>query len=156
KLSQRKGAEARRAYALPSLSEVSSRKSFRQRFSRLTSWLRAAALGLIVLGIADPQLGVRRQETITPSTDTELIIDVSGSMDEKFNGPSSPSKLVAAEDAMKAYINEQRRGTSNRVGLSTFSDEAYVDVHLTQDYDALIAHLKELHTLGSTAIGKAI
>src|SRR5439155_7514057 len=88
---------------------------------------------------------------------TQMIIDVSGSMDESFRaGGGGPSKLQAAEEAMKGYINEQRRGTQNRVGLITFSDDAYVDVHLTQDYDALIAHLKELKTVSSTAIGKAI
>ncbi|MEQ1920198.1 MAG: VWA domain-containing protein, partial [Elusimicrobiota bacterium] len=57
---------------------------------------------------------------------------------------------------VRGYVEEQRRGTENRVGMVTFSDQAYLDVKLTTDYDALISHLKELETTGSTAIGKSM
>jgi len=59
--------------------------------------LRIVALTMALLGISDPRLGVTRQDVIAPSTDTMLIIDVSGSMDESFqtgsSGGAGPSKL---------------------------------------------------------------
>ena len=129
-------------------------RTLRQKLSGLPKVLRYAAVAGILLGLAGPQLGVRRDVVWRPSTDTMIEFDVSGSMDESVG--QNLSKLQAAGEAVKGYIDEQRRGTDNRVGMGTFSDNAYLDVRLTTDYDALIAHLKELHTLGSTAIGKSI
>ena len=144
------------AYNLPSAASLPAKKSLRQRLSWLPGALRMTAIGLILLALARPQLGVTRQETFTPSTDSVISLDLSGSMDESFSGNGGPSKLKAAEDAIATYITEQRRGTENRVGMVTFSDKAYLDVRLTTDYDALIAHLKELKTSGSTAVGKSM
>ena len=48
--------------------------------------MRSAALSLLILAMAGPQLGITRNETYTPSTDTITVTDLSGSMDEKMGG----------------------------------------------------------------------
>jgi len=68
----------------------------------------------------------------------------------------SGDKLEGLKEAIKAYTLEQRRGTTNRVGVVTFSDDPYLAISLTNDYDAIIAYLKELETQGSTAVGKGM
>ncbi|MDD5302514.1 MAG: VWA domain-containing protein [Elusimicrobia bacterium] len=135
-------------FAVSSAAQMPAKRALRERLAGLPRLLRLAAVGLIVVALARPMIGTQRTETFIPSTDTMVSIDLSGSM--------SGDKLDGVRDAVRAYIEEQRRGTENRVGMVTFSDQSYLDVKLTTDYDALIAHLKELETTGSTAIGKSM
>jgi len=135
-------------FAVSSSAQTSGRRTLRERFAGLPRVLRLAAVGLILVALARPMIGTQRTETFIPSTDTMVSIDLSGSM--------SGDKLQGVRDAVRGYVEEQRRGTENRVGMVTFSDQAYLDVKLTTDYDALISHLKELETTGSTAIGKSM
>jgi uncharacterized repeat protein (TIGR01451 family) len=135
-------------FALSSAAQTPAKRTLRERFAGLPRILRLAAVGLILVALARPMIGTQRSETFIPSTDTMVSIDLSGSM--------SGDKLQGVRDAVRGYVEEQRRGTENRVGMVTFSDQAYLDVKLTTDYDALILHLKELQTTGSTAIGKSM
>ncbi len=135
-------------FAVSSAAQTPKARTLRERLAGLPRVLRMAAIGLIIVALARPMIGTERKETFIPSTDTMVSIDLSGSM--------SGAKLQGVRDAVRAYVEEQRRGTENRVGMVTFSDEAYLDVKLTTDYDALISHLKELETTGSTAIGKSM
>ncbi|MCM2303978.1 MAG: VWA domain-containing protein, partial [Elusimicrobia bacterium] len=135
-------------FAVSSSAQTPAKRTLRERLAGLPKILRLAAVGLIIVALARPMIGTERTETFIPSTDTMVSIDLSGSM--------SGDKLQGVRDAVKGYVEEQRRGTENRVGMVTFSDQSYLDVKLTTDYDALIAHLKELETTGSTAIGKSM
>jgi uncharacterized repeat protein (TIGR01451 family) len=135
-------------FAVSSSAQMPARRTLRERLTGLPRILRLAAVGLILVALARPMIGTQRTETFIPSTDTMVSIDLSGSM--------SGAKLQGVRDAVRAYVEEQRRGTENRVGMVTFSDQSYLDVKLTTDYDALISHLKELETTGSTAIGKSM
>ncbi len=135
-------------FAVSSAAQTPKKRTLRERLAGLPRILRLAAMGLIIVALARPMIGTKRNETFIPSTDTMVSIDLSSSM----GGP----KLQGVRDAVKAYVEEQRHGTENRVGMVTFSDNAYLDVKLTTDYDALISHLKELETTGSTAIGKSM
>ena len=135
-------------FAVSSSAQTPTKRTWREKLVGLPRVLRMAAIGLLVIGLARPMIGTQRTETFIPSTDTMVSIDLSGSM--------SGAKLQGVRDAVRAYVEEQRKGTENRVGMVTFSDNAYLDVKLTTDYDALIAHLKELETTGSTAIGKSM
>lgn len=143
------------SFTVSSAGSAPKKKSFRQRLRWMPSALRIGAIMLLLLGLANPQIGVKRESTYVPSTDTVMSIDLSGSMDTKF-GADNTSQLEAARQSVKAYVIEQRRGTSNRIGMVTFADDPYLDMRLTNDYDALIAHLKELKTAGSTAVGKSM
>lgn len=135
-------------FAVSSSAQTPAKRTLRERLGGLPKILRLAAVGLILVALARPMIGTQRAETFIPSTDTMVSIDLSGSM--------SGDKLQGVRDAVKGYVEEQRRGTENRVGMVTFSDQSYLDVKLTTDYDALISHLKELETTGSTAIGKSM
>ncbi len=135
-------------FTVSSSAQTPARRTVRERLAGLPRVLRLAALGLIILALARPMIGTQRSETFIPSTDTVVSIDLSSSM--------SGDKLQGVRDAVRGYIEEQRRGTENRVGMVTFSDDPYLDVKLTTDYDALISHLKELGTSGNTAVGKAM
>ncbi|PIR18712.1 MAG: hypothetical protein COV48_06015, partial [Elusimicrobia bacterium CG11_big_fil_rev_8_21_14_0_20_64_6] len=135
-------------FAVSSAAQTPAKRTLRERLAGLPRVLRLAAVGLIIVALARPMIGTQRSETFIPSTDTVVSIDLSGSM--------SGTNLDGVRDAVRAYVEEQRRGTENRVGMVTFSDNPYLDVKLTTDYDALISHLKELETTGSTAIGKSM
>jgi len=135
-------------FAVSSTAQTPAKRTMRERLAGLPRVLRFAALGLIILALARPMIGTQRTETFIPSTDTMISLDLSGSMDQ--------DKMDAMRAAVRTYAEEQRRGTQNRVGMVTFSDNAYLDIKLTTDYDALISHLKEIQTSGSTAIGKSM
>lgn len=143
------------AFTVPSSRTLPRAKSWRQRLANLPRTLRLAAIGLIIMALAGPQRGVERKTNYTPSTDTMIALDVSGSMDGSADALGT-SKIDAAGKAVAAFIEEQRRGTENRVGLITFDDKTYIDMRLTTDYDALISHLKELRSGSSTAVGEAM
>jgi uncharacterized protein (DUF58 family) len=140
-------------FAVSSAAQASEHRSWRERLAALPRAARLSATALIILALGRPMIGVHRLESYTPSTDTMIIEDRSGSMDDKMG---AGTKLDAAAAAIRAYVNEQRKGTQNRVGMETFNDVPYVDVRLTTDYDALISHLQEIKADGSTAIGEAI
>lgn len=140
-------------YSVASASKLPGSKSLRNKLWWLPRSLRATAMLAILVALAGPQLGVDRQTTIQPSADKMFVLDLSGSMDE---AAGHMTKLQAATRSIATVANEARRGTQDRIGLTTFSDESYIDIKLTTDYDAIIAHLKELHTSGSTAIGKGM
>ncbi|MBI5596559.1 MAG: VWA domain-containing protein [Elusimicrobia bacterium] len=127
---------------------IPAQTGWKARLRWVPGLLRSSAIALTMLALAGPQLGVKRTETYIPSSDTVIAGDVSGSM--------SGARLDGLKRAVKDYLVEQRRGSNNRVGLTTFSDEPYLAVSLTTDYDALISRIKETETEGSTAVGKAM
>jgi Ca-activated chloride channel family protein len=141
------------AYGVASAAKLPDAKSLRSRLWWLPRSLRGLAMLAILVALSGPQLGVDRQTVIQPSADKMFVLDLSGSMDEPAG---NMSKLQAASRSIATVANEARRGTQDRIGLTTFSDEAYIDIKLTTDYDAIISHLKELRTTGSTAIGKGM
>ncbi|MDE2510819.1 MAG: VWA domain-containing protein, partial [Elusimicrobia bacterium] len=140
-------------FAVSSAAQASAHRSWREKLAGIPKAARLSAIALLILALARPMIGVQRLESYTPSTDTMIVEDRSGSMDEAMG---NVTKLQAAGAAIRAYVDEQRKGTQNRVGMETFDDTPYVDVRLTTDYDALISHLKEIKTGGSTAIGEGI
>ncbi|PIP83295.1 MAG: hypothetical protein COR54_10315, partial [Elusimicrobia bacterium CG22_combo_CG10-13_8_21_14_all_63_91] len=135
-------------YRVSDTATVSTRRTLRQRLGWMMPVLRSVGLISLVIALAGPQMGVERQKTYVPSTDTAIVPDVSGSM--------SGEKLEGLKEAVRAYVIEQRRGTTNRVGIQEFSDDPYLNVPLTNDYDAILSILKEMETKGSTAMGEAM
>ncbi|MBI3546263.1 MAG: VWA domain-containing protein, partial [Gammaproteobacteria bacterium] len=138
-------------FKLSAPDQVPAQKTFRERLAGLPKVLRVLALAVMIVAVARPLIGVSREEAFIPSTDTVITVDISGSMDTKT--ANGKSRLENAGDAVRAYVDEQRRGTQNRVGLITFDDKAYQNLRLTTDYDAIISAFKDLKTKGSTAVG---
>ena len=80
-----------------------------------------------------------------------LAIDVSHSMQA---ADVHPSRLAAAQEAAKSFVDAQRRST--RIGIVAFSGEAMVVQAPTADRDDVRSAIDALHTQDATAIGAAI
>lgn len=141
---------------MPQALPAALRPSLRQRLAFLPNALRVVVLGLLILYMAQPQLGVVRQEAFIASTDTILEIDSSGSMASPYSAQGGKSRLQAAKESAKAYAVEQRRGGGNRLGLFSFAENAEFEVMLTFDTDAFLAQLEGVAVRGGTAIGRAV
>ena len=94
--------------------------------------------------VAQPRL-VQRDVTYRPSTDMIIPIDLRATCRAKAQRCQSAVKTTSSSSA--AHGELRRRSAS---------DQPCLAVRLTTDYDALIAYLKELETLGNTAVGKSM
>ena len=135
------------------------RWSFRSTLAWIPALLRSIILVLVVLSLARPQ-AVRR-ETVRESNGVDILlaIDTSGSMEAKDMGAggSSLSRLEAAKLVMRKFVEGR---PDDRIGLVLFGQEAFVQVPLTLDHDALDMFLSQIQ-LGdagrsATAVGDAI
>jgi Ca-activated chloride channel homolog len=94
-------------------------------------YLRLAALALLVVALARPQLGYAWEESETEGIDIELVIDVSGSMAaEDF----PPNRITVAKNVIQDFI-AGRQG--DRLGLVSFSGTALTRAPLTSDHRML-------------------
>lgn len=129
--------------------------SWRQRFRRYLYVLRLLIVGLIILGLARPQSGTRKQEITAEGIDIVLALDVSSSMLAEDFKPKN--RIQAA----KAVAEEFIRGRHNdRIGLVIFAGEAFTQCPLTLDYGVLLELLNEVEVApkewDGTAIGNGI
>jgi Ca-activated chloride channel homolog len=106
------------------------------------------ALGVLVAAMARPQA------TVTLPSQHETVIlamDVSGSMRAS---DVEPNRLVAAQNAAKAFIAEQPENV--RIGIVAFAGTATVAQAPTRNKDDLIAAIDRFQLQRATAIGSAI
>lgn len=127
-------------------------------FRRGLPALKWTALAWMILALARPQWGSHRFTASTEGINIVIALDTSESMaalDFKRGG-----KVVNRLEAIKAVAADfvARRG-SDRIALVVFGAEAYTQLPLTSDHQALTTVLERL-TIGaagkSTAIGNAI
>lgn len=142
-----------------STAPLAQRASLRSLLLWLPAILRALVLVLVILSLARPQ-AVRR-ETVRESNGVDILlaIDTSGSMEASDMGGSgsSLSRLEAAKIVMRKFLEGR---PDDRVGLLLFGQEAFIQVPLTLDHDALDTFLGQIQ-LGdagrsATAVGDAI
>jgi Ca-activated chloride channel family protein len=113
----------------------------------LSKFLMVLAITLMVLGFARPQWkGVVRQKTFL-ARDILLIMDLSYSMEIRFQGSDGPRKIDVAKTAAAQFI--ERRET-DRIGLLVFGDETFGSWPLTRDLKLI---LKKVGRLGSIFYG---
>jgi Ca-activated chloride channel family protein len=121
-------------------------------------WMKAAltlaALALVVLGLANPQIGTRLQEVKQEGVDIFIALDVSMSMRAE---DIRPNRLEKAKFEIRNLIG---RLAGDRLGLIVFAGEAYVQFPLTSDYSAAnlfldVIDVDAVPTPG-TSIGTAI
>lgn len=106
------------------------------------------ALGVLVAAMARPQA------TVTLPSQHETVIlamDVSGSMRAS---DVEPNRLVAAQNAAKAFIAEQPENV--RIGIVAFAGTATLAQAPTRNKDDLIAAIDRFQLQRATAIGSAI
>lgn len=80
-----------------------------------------------------------------------LAMDVSGSM---FATDLEPDRMEAAKEAARTFVKRQPR--SVRIGVVSFTDNAFVVQAPTTDQDAVIAAINRLRPQRGTAIGRGL
>lgn len=85
---------------------------------------------LLVLALANPQIGTRYEEVKQTGIDVYILLDVSLSMKAE---DIKPNRLEEAKHSIAALIQKLR---GDRIGLIVFSGEAYIQFPLTTDYAA--------------------
>jgi Ca-activated chloride channel family protein len=131
---------------------------------RRTRWrwiplaMRVAALVLLVLALARPQLGKATTRIFTEGVDILLAVDISGSMlaeDFSVDG-SRVNRLEAVKSVVRKFL-ERRPG--DRVGLVLFAARPYTQCPLTLDHGWLLQNLDRA-SVGliedGTAVGSAL
>jgi hypothetical protein len=88
--------------------------------------------------------------------DAVLIIDTSGSMDERMGGSGTPTRLRAAKDAAKNFVGNMDVSTGrDRIALVSFSSDAMVVQGLTDDKNVINSSIESLYAFGATNMRKA-
>jgi Ca-activated chloride channel family protein len=111
--------------------------------------LIALALTCATAALARPQV---RVSVASEQASIALVVDMSGSMSAE---DVKPTRLAAAQEAVRLFL--RRIPAKYRVGLVTFSSEAYVAAPLTYDRGLVVQGLVYSSTFGQgTAIGDAL
>jgi len=127
------------AMATPlALSRIAGARIRRRR--RLRAGLMTAALVLLVVAGARPQLGGRMARVERRGVDVLFAVDTSQSM---LARDVPPDRLTAARDAVRALIG---RMDGDRVGIVAFAGDAFLYCPLTIDYGAALMFLDALDT----------
>lgn len=112
------------------------------------------AYGLIIIGLADPQIGTRTEDIKRDGADIMILLDVSNSM---LSQDLAPNRLENAKRALDQLISSLH---NDRIGIVVFAGEPYVQLPMTTDYSAAKLFLNEISTgmvpTQGTAIGAAI
>ena len=156
-LQRRTGSEA--AVRYPSLALL---RSLTQTGKRHWRWIlplfRGAALFLLVLALARPQLGKAESQYSGEGIDIVLAVDISSSMlSEDFNlERGRANRLEVVKSVVRDFVTA--RG-GDRIGLVLFSARPYTQCPLTLDHGWLLQNLDRAE-IGmiedGTAIGSAL
>jgi Ca-activated chloride channel homolog len=128
------------------------------RFSIRKGWIKiimfSAAVGLLLVAAANPQVGTRMEEVKQEGIDVYILLDVSNSMRAE---DIKPNRLDKAKFQISNLIRKLR---GDRIGLVVFAGEAYIQFPLTTDYSAATMFLNAVNEksipLQGTAIASAI
>jgi Ca-activated chloride channel homolog len=130
----------------------------RVRWRWLLPALRVAALALLVVALARPQLGKAATQVFTEGIDIMLAVDISGSMlaeDFQVDGQRG-NRLDAVKSVVRRFL-EHRPG--DRVGLILFAARPYTQSPLTLDHGWLMKNLERAHVgmiEDGTAVGSGL
>jgi len=109
---------------------------------------------LLIIGIANPQVGTKMEEVKREGVDLMIAIDLSNSM---LAEDIKPNRLEKAKLAISRLIDKLE---GDRIGLIVFAGEAYVQLPITTDYSAAKLFLSTVSTnivpTQGTEIAKAI
>lgn len=92
--------------------------------------LSALALAFLIIGIANPQLGLKQEEVKREGADIMIALDVSNSM---MAEDLSPNRLEKAKQAIEKLIDKLK---GDRLGMIVFAGDAFVQLPITTDYSA--------------------
>ncbi|MCZ7647725.1 MAG: VWA domain-containing protein [Planctomycetota bacterium] len=124
-----------------------------QRARRAQPWLRAAALGFLVVALARPQQGIVETQVHAEGIAIEAALDTSGSMEAlDFQlGGAEASRMEAVKRVFIEFVEgDAEAGLSGRpddlIGLVSFGGYADSRCPLTLDHGALLEVVKSLDT----------
>jgi Ca-activated chloride channel family protein len=119
--------------------------------------LRTAALLLLVVALAKPQWGTRRDPIHGQGRDVLIALDVSRSM---LAEDLSPNRLERAKADVRDLIDAAEAAGGHRIGLIAFAGQASLKCPLTQVYSHLRLVLDEIGprsvARGGTLLGDCI
>lgn len=121
-------------------------------------WIKFAlltvAVSLLVVGLANPQIGTRMEEVTREGVDAVIVLDVSGSM---LAEDVRPNRLEHAKRNIARMLENLK---NDRVALVVFAGRSYLQLPLTTDYAAVRLVLNTIDTdvvpVPGTAVGSAI
>lgn len=109
---------------------------------------------MLIVGLADPQIGTKTEDIKRNGADLMILLDVSNSM---LSQDLAPNRLESAKRALDQLIDNLH---DQRIGIVVFAGEPYVQLPMTTDYSAAKLFLNEISTgmvpTQGTAIGAAI
>ena len=120
----------------------------------LPTALRLLALVLVIVALARPQTGLKREVVTGEGVDIALVLDISGSMSALDLGQHD--RLEAAKLAIADFVAERR---NDRIGLVVFAESAFLQSPATLDHGVLaqltdrVDFAKNLGLQDGTAIG---
>lgn len=89
-----------------------------------------------------------------PSADIVLVLDVSGSMDERMKRNHRQTRLEALKEASRTLVNRLRDlGAGDRIGVVVFHELEEVKLGLTSDYNRVQQVISGLRAGGYTNMG---
>lgn len=119
---------------------------------RLVVWI--AAMAMVVVALARPQWGFRWEEVRRRGADWMVVLDVSNSM---MAPDFKPSRMQQAKWALRDLTRVLK---GDRIGLTAFAGEAFLQCPMTADYGAFLLMLEEMRPgvipRGGTAISRGL
>ena len=100
--------------------------------------LRLLVLGLLILGFARPQSGIKGEEVLTQGIDIVLAMDVSSSM---LAEDIKPNRVEATKQVAAQFIQGRK---NDRIGMVVFSGQSFTQCPLTIDYGILLNFLEQI------------
>ena len=116
--------------------------------------LALLGISLVVVALANPQLGKKEEKGKRSGSDIAVCIDVSNSM---MAEDVKPNRLARSKQVVTNLLNTM---TGDRVSLIVFAGTSFIEMPLTNDYNAAKLFLEQVDcsmvATQGTAIGEAI
>lgn len=105
---------------------------------------------LLVIAIANPQIGTKLEEIKREGVDIIIALDVSNSMmAEDFK----PNRLERAKRAIEKLVENLK---SDRIGIVVFAGDAFIQLPITSDYSAAKLYASSIDTKTVPTQGTAL
>ena len=114
-------------------------------------FLYKAILVFVVLTLARPVFGKKKQNALASNLELVICLDVSNSMNTK--DVEGVSRLEASKRALVQLVNKL---SGERIGICVFAGSAFVQLPLTLDYHAAKLFVQEIETDIITSQGTEI
>jgi Ca-activated chloride channel homolog len=123
-----------------SVSNVSSYYEHKGKLilSRLPKLLQLLTIALIITALAQPRTFKKYEINNTEGIDIVICLDISGSMNAM---DLTPDRLSAAKTMAADFVQHRN---NDRIGLVTFSAEAFTNCPITNNYDFLLTTITSL------------